>query len=71
MDKNLFQKLFLIERPQQKITNEGNQRQDIKRKQAMQELEGSGGFLNRYLKKQTTNDRSSPCISGDNKSNSK
>jgi len=51
-------------RPQQKITNEGNQGQDIKRKHAMQELEGSGGFSNRYLKKQTTNDRSSPCISG-------
>merc|ERR1711971_311421 len=30
----------------------------------MQELEGSGGFPNRYLKKQTTNDRSAPYISG-------
>ena len=62
---------FFIERAQQKITSERNHGQDNKRKQAMQELEGSGGFPNRYLKKQTTNDRSSPCISGDDKSNSK
>ena len=67
----MFFKSFFIERPQQKLTNERNHGQDIKRKQAMQELEGSGGFPNRYLKKQTTNDRSSPCISGDDKSNSK
>ena len=66
-----FRSFFFIERAQQKITNERNYGQDIKRKQAMQELEGSGGFPNRYLKKQTTNDRSSPCISGDDKSNSK
>ena len=63
---------FFIERPQQKLTNEGNhQGLVIKRKQAMQELEGSGGFPNRYLKKQTTNDRSAPLISGDDESNSK
>ena len=62
---------FFIERPQQKLTNEGNQGLVIKRKQAMQELEGSGGFTNRYLKRQTTNDRSAPHISGDDESNTK
>jgi len=57
------------ERNQQKINNEGSQKIVAGRKQAMQELEGSGGFPNRYLKKQTTNDRSAPYISGDNESN--
>ena len=61
-------KIF-IERNHQKINNEGTQKIFAGRKQAMHELEGSGGFPNKYLKKQTTNDRSAPYISGDNESN--
>jgi len=42
------------------------QKEMIKSKQrdAMRELKGSGAFPGRYLKKQRTNDRSAPCVSG-------
>ena len=55
----------LIFFPESDVDNQ-QQKEMIKSKQrdAMCELKGFGAFPGRYLKKQRTNDRSAPCVSG-------
>ena len=55
----------LIFFPESDVDNQ-QQKEMIKSKQrdAMCELKGFGAFPGRYLKKQRTNDKSAPCVSG-------